>query len=520
MVQYTLLPKFDTFNRILTCRDTFLSGIVLEALALAAFEPETLVRLNENIDNTAREAKKMRLMDEIYLDLQIPDLPFVDIDFDPSDFDQVDSRTFGLEDGRPRAIDAETLLVFIVTNPVLSLSSRSGYERMVESEVFNALFDSRNIRRPARSTVEKYLKLVSASTLSFIQDALFRKVQAENLDDFQSLTIDSTSIAAHSAWPTDSGLILGLLNRTHKLLEFQAKYTQVEYESKLVSRWLKDIEHEHKTIQMQPSGADRKSALRKHYVSLLDLAQKTSGKLRQLFDARIDRINSCCILPSTRMRVDKIVAQFEISLSEANKAMACARQRVLEEAKVAASEKVYSFSDPDAYMIVKGGREPVLGYKPQFGRSGNGFITCSEVLHGNPADSARLEPMVQQALENTGVLPVTVSTDDGYSSAANLAALQQMEVARISFSGAKGRNILGEELWELPEYRQLRNDRSAVESTIFTFKHKFSMRRFSRHGLDGVQKDLAEAVIAFNLWRMAYVRKRKHENSVAKATAA
>ncbi len=86
-----------------------------------------------------------------------------------------------------------------------------------------------------------------------------------------------------------------------------------------------------------------------------------------------------------------------------------------------------------------------------------------------------------------------------------------MGVEHVSFSGAKGRAVLGEETWHLPEYEQLRNDRSAVESTIFTFKHKCHMRRFCRHGLEGVKKDLSEAVLAYNLWRIAYVRTRKRQ---------
>jgi hypothetical protein len=520
MIQLTLLSKLDTFNRILACRDTFLSKIVTEAFGLAAFEPLILVYLNEDIEHAAREAKKIRLMDEIHHDEKLPRFPSFEDYLEPTDFAEVDSRTFGLADGRPRVIDAELLLAFIVANSAIALTSRSGYDRMIESEVFGALFEIKDISFPARSTIGKYLELTSERTLFFIQDALYRKVQAEGLDNFLSLTIDSTSIAAHSAWPTDSGLILGFLSRIHRLLELQVQYTQVDYESKLIDRWLADIEREHKAIQLLPSSADRKSVRRKHYVSLFDLAEKASGKLRYFFESRIDKINACCILPSLRLRVDRIIEQLNVSFDNVEKAITCGRLRVLKDEKVAASAKVYSLSDPDAYMIVKGDREPVLGYKPQLGRSGNGFITCSEVLSGNPADSSRLEPMVRQALDNTGVLPVTISTDDGYSSAANLAVLQDMKVQQISFSGAKGRTILGEDLWNLPEYSQLRNDRSAVESMMFTFKHKFSMRRFSRHGLDGVRKDLAEAVIAFNLWRMAYVRKQKHESRIADATAA
>lgn len=179
-----------------------------------------------------------------------------------------------------------------------------------------------------------------------------------------------------------------------------------------------------------------------------------------------------------------------------------------------AEEKTYSLADADAYMIQKGGRDPLVGYKPQIGRSAEGFISCFEVQRGNPGDSKRLEPMVRLHRKNTSVIPFSVSTDDGYSSGPNLDALTQMHVQQVSFSGAKGRKILGEETYQLPEYEKMRNDRSAVESSIFTFKQKCNMRRFCRHGLAGVRKDMAEAVLAYNLWRIAYVRNRRNKGDI------
>ena len=59
-------------------------------------------------------------------------------------------------------------------------------------------------------------------------------------------------------------------------------------------------------------------------------------------------------------------------------------------------------------------------------------------------------------------------------------------------------------------HRLLRCERSAVESMMFTFKHKLGMRRFCRRGLSGAQKDLSAAVLAHNLWRVAFVRRAKH----------
>ncbi|NOX55803.1 MAG: transposase [Planctomycetes bacterium] len=419
----------------------------------------------------------------------------------------MDAETFTLETGRARAISTEVLLVMVVVDGVYSLTSLEGYERLVGSEVFQAVLGGR--RTPARSTVAKYLGLVSAESHALLHRTLLRMVRAEGLDTFEELTVDSTAIAANTAWPTESALIVGFLNRIHRLLERQAKYTQVAYSSKLVERWLKELARLHRSINLLPSRPGSVAKRRKLYGKLLTVADKTRKKLEHLFATRWEEITSCCIRPTFRLRVDRMLEQIEADFAEAAKAAEAARRRVLQDECVAASGKTFSLADPDAYMILKGQRDPVVGYKPQLGRSGNGFISCLELLRGNPADSERLAPMLAAHIEATGTCPAAVSTDDGYSSAANLDALCTAGVEVISFSGAKGRKVLGDELYELDASILLRSERSAVESLIFTFKHKFGMRRFCRRGLAGARKDLSAAVLAYNLWRTAFVRKAK-----------
>lgn len=520
MVQLTLLRRLDAFNRVLACRDTFLSKIVREALALARFEPSLLARFHDDVERWCRDDKKVRLMDGIFREEQLPRFPGFEDMLEPCDFDPVDAQEFGLHEGRPRAVDGEMLLVLLVINGVVSLTSRAGYDRLVESEVFGAFLEAKGMRLPSRSTVARYLEMVSEDTHRLLHRALLAKAKAEGLDDFTELTVDSTAVEANSAWPTDSGLIFGYLRRADNLLRVQAKYTGVAYESKLVERWLPELERTHKSIQMLPSRPGSAAERRRLYRSLLHTARKTEKKIRELLERRLPEIRSCCILPSLRLRVDRILEELHRALDEAGRTAAVAGRRVLLGETVPAKDKAFSLADPDAYMISKGGREPVLGYKPQIGRSASGFISGFEVLAGNPADSERLAAMVERHREATAVVPGSVSTDDGYSSADNLRDLRELGVKRVSFSGSKGRAVLGEELWNAPEQQSMRRDRSAVESGIFTLKHHCNLRRFCRHGLDGVRKDLSEATLAYNLWRMAFVRARKREEGPPAAAAA
>jgi hypothetical protein len=499
----------DGFNRVLACRETFLTAIVREALFLGQFDPSILDSLQADIDRAAKESKKVRLMDELWREAALPRLPSFMDTFEPSDFDSVDAGSFALAVGRPRAISAEVLLVLVVVDGVFSLTSRDGYERLVGSEVFQAVAGDEP--GPARSTVGKYLELVSPETHERLHRALYRMVRCEELDTFTELTVDSTAVEANTSWPSESALICGFLSRIHRLLGRQTQYTGVGYESKLADRWLKQMTALHRAISLLPSRPGAVRQRRTLYSRLLVLAEKTQQKLRELLEGRREEMTRCCIRPTFRLRVNAMLRRIEEDFDEAGKAMASARQRVLHAQAVPASEKVFSLADPDAYMIVKGQRDPIVGYKPQLGRSAEGFISCFEVTRGNPADSERLLPMLAAHIAATGQCPAAVSTDDGYSCMANLNGLTDAGVEVVSFSGAKGRNVLGDEIYHIDACGLLRSERSAVESLMFTFEHKLGMRRFCRRGLAGVQKDLSAAVLAYNLWRVGFVRKAKSQ---------
>ena len=72
VIQLKLTAHMDLYSRVLSCRSTFTAEIVSEALALASFAPEILGLLQADIELSAREGKKNRLMDEIFRDEQPP----------------------------------------------------------------------------------------------------------------------------------------------------------------------------------------------------------------------------------------------------------------------------------------------------------------------------------------------------------------------------------------------------------------------------------------------------------------
>lgn len=186
-----------------------------------------------------------------------------------------------------------------------------------------------------------------------------------------------------------------------------------------------------------------------------------------------------------------------------------ARDRVLHDKSLPSTEKILSISDSSAAYIKKGGRDAVIGFKPQLVRSENGFVTSLIAPEGNAADSIKLKPAIEDAIRRTGVIAQLVSTDDGYASAARRDALLKMGVKDVSVSGAKGKNLTPPEDWESDKYRDARRNRSAVESLMFTIKDGFEFGELGRRGINAVREELTEKVLAYNCCRIILIRQRR-----------
>jgi hypothetical protein len=199
---------------------------------------------------------------------------------------------------------------------------------------------------------------------------------------------------------------------------------------------------------------------------------------------------------------------------------AAAERRVFGEEKVPSSQKVVSLSDRDAAFIVKGGWDTVIGYRPQLGRSGKGFITALIVPQGNAGDNGQLVDVVLDHWNRSQVLPRLVSSDDGYSNQSAREDLLEAGVEVVSISGAKGKKITGTEEWNRPDYRAARANRSAVESLRFTLKDGYEFGQLLRRENENVPAELTEKVLAYNISQIIRIRERQTREKLEQSLAA
>ena len=108
-----------------------------------------------------------------------------------------------------------------------------------------------------------------------------------------------------------------------------------------------------------------------------------------------------------------------------------------------------------------------------------------------------------------------LSFDDGYTNAKDRDHYKGLGISVVSFSGSKGKNLIPAAEYDSQPYKDARNDRSAVESLMFTIKHNHDMNRVMRRGLGNVRSELLEKALAYNFLRIITLQQRRQAKAAA-----
>ncbi len=486
--------------------DSELFAFLQEAHRRVEREPQLLERIEADLDRHGQEKKAVRLQDAEWQQARTLGLPTV-----PWEPATREAEALHLEGGRPRT-PAYVVYMFLVGRGYYGgFKSAEATTLLLESTTLAVFLTNQGMSMPGRSTLHEAGNAVSNDTRERILDAQLRMVLGEGWDDLSTLLEDSTAVAGNTQWPKDSKLMVDLVAR---LLRRGTKLERLGLAPLVdvgAGKLLRRMSALHKQISMGAGKPGSQRERKKLYTKLLRLARKALARLEPQVLAREQALEALDVLPSRRHMAARVVQWLRTDLGNLGRVIECCHARVLQGRKVAVQDKVLSVSDADAGFIAKGGREPVVGYKPQLGRSGGGFVVGLILSQGNAADSGQLVPMFDQVVGRTGVVPQTVSVDDGYSSREGRGQLQQRGVKVMSIRGAKGKHITPPDEWDDPEYAAARNGRSAVESLMFTRKDGFDFGRVARRGLENVRGEMLEKVLAYNFCRMAVCRRAAAE---------
>jgi len=499
----TLPQQSINGNLFLPVPDTDLGHLIAETEQLLCFAPVILPAIEADLDAYAKEKKRLRLEDRRFFESQTPDLPSVNIP-------QVDiaAKDLHLQTGRPRML-ARVIYMFLMLRGYLgSISDQQAVCFLHESMNIHAWLMNNGVQMPGVSTIIENINAVSQETRTLIFDRQIAYIVDAQLDDFKDLTIDSTAVKANSRWPTDSKILTGLLARVHRVGQSLTVFGLKNFQKGWIPRWLEEMNSLDFQIATAGGKPNAKTKLYQHYRHLLRQAGKALAALEKQFTDLEQYFNPNAFAPSQRLQVERVVKQLRDDLDDAGRVRQYTHERIFENKTQPSTEKVLSLSDGSACFIQKGGREAVIGYKPQLVRSANGFVSSLIVPDSNAADSAMLVVSILKAKNRSGVLPGSVSTDDGYASAKGLQTLLDLGIKTVSISGAKGKKLTDPQDWDSPDYKQARRCRSSVESLMFTIKDGFEFDQLGRRGIRAVRDELLEKVLAYNTCRIILMRQR------------
>lgn len=409
-------------------------------------------------------------------------------------------------------MSAYLVYVFLMIRGFIgSLTSKQAKRFLRESMTLYVFLQKHKFNMPGITTILENVNLVSNATRDLIHDIQIKLILEEKLDDFKETTIDSTSVEANSCWATDAKIVAGLLMRANRLGQKVDIFGLANFQLGWVPKWLKEMDKLEFSINLTAGKAKSKVKFKKYYRGLLNRGQKVvvhlAKELEQLEEGRpFDDIP-----PSRLSLLERLVGQIKQDILDAYKVIEYANDRIFKGKNLSSTEKILSLSDKAAAYIKKGGRNAVIGYKPQLGRRRNGFVSSLIVPEGNASDSGNLVPVSLDSIRHTWVIPDLVSTDDGYASKKGRDTLLAIGVKVVSISRAKGKKLTGEEEWYSDIYKNARRTRSAVESLIFTVKDGFEFGKLGRRGIEAVRAELLEKVLAYNCCRIILMKKRRRQ---------
>lgn len=504
-------PSWTTNNIFLTAPLTPLKKIIENAIELLRFKPEILDRINEDQDAIAKKKKKLRLEDKKYYNDKTQNLSGMEISEK-----EIEESDIQLEIGRSRMLPQVAFLFFIIRGYFGSVTSQTSVQRMHDSMTLYTILQEWVVEMPGVTTILENINAISNETREYILDAQIEQILAEGLEEFEKLQIDSTSIEANTEWPTDARILLALLTRAYQYSQKLSLFGVDNFSIDLMESWLKRLKKILFKINLTSGKAKSKGKIKVLYRRYLRIAQRVHDLLIEEENRVKATKESVDLAPSRLDKLNRVWDRIDNDLIDAGKVLYYTEDRIFNEVVLKASEKILSISDRSAAFIKKGNRNPVIGYKPQVARSGNGFIPSLIVPEGNADDSGELIPILLDVKRRATVVPKIVSVDDGYASAEGRKKALEMGVEILSIGGAKGKKLIPETDWNSLEYMEARAERSAVESIMFTLKYVFEFGRLRRRGIDEVRAELLEKVIVFNFYRANILRqhaKAKNRNA-------
>lgn len=338
---------------------------------------------------------------------------------------------------------------------------------------------------PSKSTLCDNLRRLRPETLENVFKQLAQDTWLAGELETEVMRLDSTVVKSNIAAPSDSKLLDDGIRVLSRLFAKSQEHTGVKLR-------LKDYRKASRKLAAAIFYGKKaeKDAL---YPDLLQFAQKVIKQSERA----IDQVNARSVDPLAFAWVESVVHYRELLLRVIDQ---CER-RVFDNESVPASEKIVSLFEPHTDIIVKGKRDVEYGHKINLSTNKHGLITVVMVEKGNPKDSARFIPLLEQHQALYGHVPSTSIADGCYASCKNVDDAKAMGVEKVAFHKKNGVTLSAMGI-KAKTLKKLRDFRAGIEGNISELKRAFGAGKATWKGESGFAAFVWASVISYNLMHL------------------
>ena len=387
--------------------------------------------------------------------------------------------------------------------------------RLADSPLFQwfcGLVELDRIAVPAKSTLQRYAQWAPEKTVRQLVHELNQMAHdhAQKLGLRRKLVLetyflDTTCIRANIHYPVDWVLLRDAtrtLMKAVKLIRAEGLRHRMEEPHQFIKRMNRlCIEMTHSQAKSD-SKKHRKKVFRK-MDQLVKQVEKHARRYRQILDEQWEQTQW------TRGEVDYILSRLDNVLDQLPAARKQARERIIREQQVPSKDKILSFYEADAQVIVrkKAGAEVEFGNTLLLGETPSGVIIDWELFKEvAPTDAKLVRRSVERTEQNLDVHIEAVGGDRGFDSQDNRDFLDQ----RQTYNGICPRNP--KELRKRNKsgkFNGLQHRRSQTEGRIAVVKNAFLGAPMRSKGFKNRELAVTWAVLTHNLWVIARLPQRK-----------
>lgn len=340
-------------------------------------------------------------------------------------------------------------------------------------------------KTPARSTLAAAIKRVRADTLEAINRLLLLEARERKVEDGNLSRVDCTAVETLMHPPSDSQQLWDCIRVLSRLMKrarvrLPAGVFSFPNRKKRAKRRCREI-----------SIARRKAARREAYRDLVKVAEEIQHKGQEaaglLQTHQVDD-------PALEQQLARFLCLIERTLDQT-------RRRVFDGQNVPASEKLVSVFEDHSDIIRKDFRNTYYGHKICLTGGKSSMILDCQIFRGNPSEANMAWQSVERQRDLYGQAPRQVVFDGAFSSAENLAKIQELGSQDIVFS--KSSLKISAMAKSLYVYRKLRNFRAGIEGCISFLKRTFGLHRCTWRSYPSFQSYVWSSIVSCNLLLMS-----------------